>query len=287
VSELDPSVLGLAGIALTTLGIAVMLGLSLRDPNSAMRRVWRAYVGRFDAEIQYLFLEQTGAQIAAKQLVALVVTIGLLMYVRDPRVLWLVGAAFIGPNVYFYFAKRRRAKRIEQQIDSWLLMLANMLRATSSLTDAIKSTADLLRNPMRQELDLVVKELEVGRSVDDALRGMAERVKLDNLSTIVSIIVVARTTGGELPKLLESTAHSLREMARVEGVLKTKTSQAKFQVYALVAGPVLLVYALSKIDEHYFDPLLAGLIGWIVLGIAIILWATAIYLARRILSVQL
>ena len=51
-----------------------------------------------------------------------------------------------------------------------------------------------------------------------------------NVDAIVTALTVGRQTGGELPKVLETTAGVLRETMRVEGVMESKTSEGKAQV---------------------------------------------------------
>ena len=45
-----------------------------------------------------------------------------------------------------------------------------------------------------------------------------------------------RQVGGNLPKVLETTAHTLREMKRLEGVIRTKTADGRMQLWVIGAN---------------------------------------------------
>jgi tight adherence protein B len=277
--------LGLLAVGLLAVGLAVALA-SLIAADGLGRRAFRRYAAGLDRQVRFCFLATSGRELATQQGVALgLVLLGALL-LPDARWTYAIALIVAGPRLYLFLERRRRLKRIDEQIDGWLLMLANMLRATGSLAEAVQSTGDLIRAPLKQELDLVAKELKLGRPLDDALRAMAERIRLPNLSTVVTMILVARSTGGELPQLLETTAASLREMARLEGVLRSQTAQGKLQLAVLVLGPIAVVWGLRQVEPTYFDPLVDNVIGWFILGAAIALWIGSIVMARRILNVD-
>jgi tight adherence protein B len=79
----------------------------------------------------------------------------------------------------------------------------------------------------------------------------------------------------------------MREMSRLEGVLRTKTSEAKMQLYVIGAMPVVLLLALSMMSPGYFDPLQEPGLGAMVGLAAVGCWLLSLYLARKVLSVSL
>ena len=99
-------------------------------------------------------------------------------------------------------------------------------------------------------------------------------------------VLVGRQTGGDLPKILEESSATLREMARLEGVVRTKTAEGKTQAYVLGVIPFVLIGAIHMVDEHWLEPLGSTTLGFAIIGTAAVLWVAAILLARRILAVD-
>jgi len=100
-------------------------------------------------------------------------------------------------------------------------------------------------------------------------------------------VLIGRQVGGNLPKILETTAAALREMQRLEGVVRTKTAEGKTQLWVLALFPFFMLYAFDKISPGYFEPLTENFLGYTCAVIAFTLWVAAILWARKILNVDI
>jgi tight adherence protein B len=193
----------------------------------------------------------------------------------------------MAPKVQLERLVARRVTAIEVQIEPWLNAVANALKASSSLGEAIAASVSLLPAPMSEEIDLLTKEYELGSSIDKALEQMAERIASRTLSGAVLALQVARNSGGNLPEMLENAASALRELARLEGVVRTKTAEGKAQAFVIGVIPAPMVVGIHMMDNQFFAPLVATFTGNLVVGAAVALWATAIILASKILAVDI
>jgi tight adherence protein B len=191
------------------------------------------------------------------------------------------------PKVQLERLVATRVTAVEAQIEPWLNALANALKASASLGEAIASSVSLLPAPMSEEIDLLCKEYDLGTSLDRALEQMAERIGSKTLSGAVLALQVARNSGGNLPEMLENAASALRELARLEGVVRTKTAEGKAQSFVIGAIPLPMVVGIHAMDGHFFDPLVSTFTGKLVIGAAVGLWALAILLASKILAVDI
>ena len=273
-----------AASAAAVVGLLVLYLIIL--PESPLRRAGRAYVRELDRRYALLRLPGHGASIFAGQLsvaAALVVAAILL----SPVVLLLLPLVALGPVVRARMEYDRRIVRIEQQLDSWLLVLANALKAVPSLGEALASSHQLVHAPLSQELDLALKEVRLGASLDRALENMATRTGSRVVRSALSILRIARSTGGDLPKTLESAAASLRELARLEGVVRTKTADGRNQAFMLGALPLVVVVIFQLTQPDLLDPLFNTARGHVLLIVALLLWVGAVALASKILKVDL
>jgi tight adherence protein B len=97
---------------------------------------------------------------------------------------------------------------------------------------------------------------------------------------------VARKSGGNLPETLESAAAALRELARLEGVVRTKTAEGKMQAMVIGFLPIPVVSAINWIDPAYLAPMWETFFGNFLIVVATIIWIVAILLARKICTVD-
>ncbi len=80
-------------------------------------------------------------------------------------------------------------EELEAQLDGFLTSLANALKSTPSIAAAFQSVVPVLQNPIRQEVELAIKEMKVGSTLDQALLHMAARVGSRQLDSALSSIL--------------------------------------------------------------------------------------------------
>jgi tight adherence protein B len=274
-------------IGLIAGGGSIALVLMTLRSDSALRRRLARYEAALDRELRFLLLRVTGARILRVQagLVALLLLLSFLF--ADWFILLL--APFVA-GVPLIVLRRRRDRRVlalEIQLDGWLMVLSNALRAAPSLGEALATSAGLSRAPMAEEIDLVLKEVRLGSPIDQALLHMGSRVQSRLLWGAVATLLVARQTGGDVSRILEESADTLREMTRLEGVLRSKTADARAQAYVLACMPFALLAAIHFIDPRWLDALGSSALGYLIAGSAGLLWMLGFLSARKILAVDL
>jgi tight adherence protein B len=165
--------------------------------------------------------------------------------------------------------------------------LTSALRTAPALGDAIGSTLSLVRGPLRAELSLVLRQFQMGVPLDEALLDSARRVGSIPLSAVVATLRVARRTGGNLNTTLERNAHTLREMARLEALVRAKTASGRAQSNAISLVPVILIAGLNHLDPAYLAPVHATTEGHLLAVLACLMWVAAVFWARKIVAVDL
>ena len=275
------------GISLLFLGMLAALTIVIGDAEGMPRRLWARYVVFLERKLRLMFIWTPGNQIAGGQAAGIIVLLALGILIDLP--FWWAFALLVavGPAVYIERLIRQRIEQIEAQLDGFLMALANALKATPSLGDAFSSVQRLIPPPLQQEVELAVKEMRVGSTLDQAMLFMAGRIGSRQVDSALSALLIGRQIGGNLPKILDTTASSLREMARLEGVVRTKTAEGKAQLWVLAVFPMVLMIAFNSVKEGYFDPLTQSVTGYVVIVVALIFWIASLVTARRILDVDI
>jgi tight adherence protein B len=280
--------LGWTSLFLAFSGFAGALYITLSDPESPLAKLYHDYARHLDIELRALFIHTTtGKVIAAWQLGLAGLVLVLQLVIDDPIALVCLPLIFVGPKVWFINQRNERQTKIEAQMDTLLLCLANALKASPSLGDALNACTLLMRAPIKEELELTMKENKLGVPLDEALLNMAQRVGSRAFAGCLSTVLIGRQTGGDLPRILETAAATLREMARLEGVVRTKTAEGKAQAWLLGCLPPVLVGLLNWIDPEWLRPLSTTFVGYIVVGVAVAFWVAAVFAARKILAVDI
>lgn len=190
------------------------------------------------------------------------------------------------PRWALAWARRRRCRRIDEQLPDFLLALAGSLRAGSGLQSGLRLVARHSRRPLAQELGLLLQQQRMGLGFNEVLDALYGRVSTESVGLVVAAIKVAGHTGGSLAETLERISLTLRTRLQLQGKIRALTSQGRMQAWIMAGLPILLVLALHALDPETMGLLWRSALGWAVLLLVAALEITGMYLVRRIVDIE-
>jgi tight adherence protein B len=271
----------------TALGLFGLAWAATADETSPVWRLWGRYTAGLERKLRLMFIWTPGRVIGLGQLAAVFLVLVVNVLVDFPLSYFVLIAIIFGPAAHIELLRRKRVEEIERQLDGFLLSLANALKSTPSIGAAFQSVAPVVQPPIRQEIEMAIKEMKVGSNLDQALLHMAARVGSRQLDSALSSILIGRQVGGNLPKVLETTSSTLREMARLDGVIKTKTAEGKMQLWVIGVMPLGLSFALNWAFPGYLNMMTTTFAGYVLLIAIAGCWIGSLILARKVLSIDL
>lgn len=183
-------------------------------------------------------------------------------------------------------ADARHLARVEAQLPGVARQLAAGLGAGLSLRRALARAVSDAPEPARGELSGIVRDLELGGRIEDALQGALERVPVHDMRVMVTAILVQRRTGGNLARALATLAERLDEHGRLARELRGATAQARTTAWLVAALPA----AGGVLAELAAPGTLARVVGQPpgpqLLVVAGALYALGVVLIRRIGRVE-
>ena len=234
-------------------------------------------IGRFDAWFQRLVME-TGLALQPLSAFLLLVTAGLIvgggLYISSAALLpgclgMLVGLlAGLGWLIYM---RHRRLTAFDNQLPDIMDLIARAVRAGQSLEQGIDLISKTGLQPAAKEFAICARQLEMGLSMEAALRSLVERVPLRELRLFSAAIVMQRRTGGSLANTLERFARAMRERHAYRRQLLAVTAAGRWSSRVMVAVAVFLVIYLFGFQPEYIQSFISSRVGQIVFAIAIVL----------------
>lgn len=183
--------------------------------------------------------------------------------------------------------QQRHHIQMNEQMDSMLANLANAVTVTGNLFNAIEDVAQGEAEPMRSALEYAIHEIKLGKTEEEALQRFAKRSQIPLLNTAITAVIVGKQSGGNLGTILSSTAAGIREIKRLEGVLKVKTAEGRNQAWVMGMMPMFLCGILQIVSPNWLIPIWTTPVGWGILFVCIVMEGCAIILIRKILAVTL
>ncbi len=245
------------------------------------------YCSRWNRMLKFSYVDPRMKSVPRRQIITVLLLLVAAVGFRQPYC--LVFALIVAAAPYWLLIRhqKKRIKMLEAGLDAFLTALADSLTTVPNLTEALQSQIELIEPPIKEEVVSVLAEVRLGRSLDDALKQMAARLALPGLDAAVGAALLGKRTGGDLPVILRRIAETIREMSRLEGVIRTKTAEGRSQAWVMGSVPPGLMLILEKVDSNWLAPLWNDPIGWIMLGCAAVLEVSAVALIRKIMAVDI
>ena len=145
---------------------------------------------------------------AIMMLIARPATMGLLAWIF---LILLLPIGFRLPRIYLAHIIRKRQKNIEFELPYVIDLLSLAIESGLDLTGGIAKVVEKSRNTdIVVEFKMFLADIKVGKSMEEALADMAERVKVLSFFSFVSSLIQAQRLGADIGPTLRAQAEQMR-----------------------------------------------------------------------------
>jgi tight adherence protein C len=125
----------------------------------------------------------------------------------------LLGGLFLGflaPDYYLTSKAGGRGNGIRDQLPDALDLLTISVEAGLGFDAAIVKVTEKMKGPLTEDFKRAAGEQRIGKSRQEALRGISERVEVKELQSFISAIIQADQLGVSMSKVLRIQSEQLR-----------------------------------------------------------------------------
>jgi tight adherence protein B len=180
----------------------------------------------------------------------------------------------------------KRANLFVAQMIDGLTIMSNGIKAGLSVTQAMERVVESLPNPISQEFNLVLSQIRIGRSVEEALIDLGERLPKADVQMFVTAINILKETGGNMAETFDTIVLVIRERQKVERKIEAMTAQGLMQGMIVSMVPIGIITLLWIIDPAYIRPMFTTTLGIILLLIVLGLIIAGGVMVRKIVSIR-
>ncbi len=240
-----------------------------------------------------LLLEQAGTRhtlgfyvLASALLAFLGLTVG--SFLRVNYLFSILAGACLAclPLWYILRQKRKRMEKFHSQLPEALDLVARALRAGQALPGALKMVADEMDEPIGDEFDKTLDEINFGIGVSEALKNLAGRVDCLDLKFFIMAVVIQRETGGNLAEILENSARIIRERFKLHGRIQVLAAEGKLSAIILLGLPFVTAFVLFFANPAYIQVLASDPFGRVLAGVALCLMILGILSMKKMISIK-
>jgi tight adherence protein B len=197
------------------------------------------------------------------------------------------GAAIWG---CFAWLNRKLEKRNEEfinQLPEVARLLSNGASAGLSIPAAIELAVREIDAPAKDELQTVVDELTLGRSLDESLADLQRRLPSREVSVLMTTLIIQQRTGGDAVKALHELSTTLDTRRDTLREVRTLMAGAMFTSYIVPVLGLATLLLLNAMNSHTLDRLTSDPIGIAALVVAAVLYGCGSFAIRRITRIEL
>jgi tight adherence protein B len=181
--------------------------------------------------------------------------------------------------------EKRCSKFVAQMVDG-LTIMSNGVRSGLSVVQSMERVVENLPNPISQEFALVLSQIRIGRSVEEALIDLGDRIQKPDVQMFVTSINILKETGGNLGETFTTISLTIRERQKVEKKIEALTDQGVVQGMIITLVPFLMIILFLAIDPSYIKPMFTTTMGIVFLGMMILLQIIGGIAIRRIVKIK-
>jgi tight adherence protein C len=180
----------------------------------------------------------------------------------ESALIWILFAFVIGFFLPRYILKRMISSR--QRLIRWGLadaldLMVISIEAGLGLNAAMLKVASELKEvhpDVSEEFELANLEIRVGRERDEALRNLAERTGVDDLRSLVAMLIQTDKFGTSIARAIRAFSDSLRTKRRQRAEQAAQKAAVKLLIpLALFLFPTLFIAILGPAAINLMDTL--------------------------------
>ncbi len=153
---------------------------------------------------------------------------------------------FYLPNVWLGARMKKRQKEILKALPDALDLLSISVEAGLGLDGAVLEVVNKWKNALADEFAVVLAELKMGRSRKEALRALAHRTGVQEISTFTSALIQADELGMGIARPLELQAQQMRMKRRQRAEKQAHEAAVKMMIPMVIfILPALFIVILG------------------------------------------
>jgi tight adherence protein B len=219
-----------------------------------------------------------GAMIGAFLVVSLLFPL-LLAFVAAGLVLW-GGVAWLGRRL------ERRKDDFINQLPEVARLLSNGASAGLSMPAAVELAVREIDAPAREELQTVLDEMQLGRSLDDALEALARRLPSREIAVLMSTLIIQQRAGGDVVRALQDLSTTLDMRRETLREVRTLMAGAVFTSYIVPLLGVGALVLLNTINSHTLPRMTSSPVGIAALVVSAVLFTLGSLAIRRVTRIE-
>lgn len=225
--------------------------------------------------------------LSAQQLLTLLGLAAALTLVVGLLTNWLSAAGLLSLSLlgiaFFSWLKLKKMRaRLVQQLPSFLDVMIRLIRAGTSTQSAFQQAVAASEAPLSLHMDNAMSLVRADRNIDQALDHVANKVGVQELHLLASILGLGVRYGGRSDLILERVANFMRDREEMEQELMAMSAETRISAWILSLLPLFIAGAIVVLNGPYFGNMWNDPMGQNMIYIAVGLQIAGVLMLYRL-----
>ena len=203
----------------------------------------------------------------------------MMLYIFGPFILGWLGSSFFPPDfrllgvligfmaglilpmMLVKILEQKRRDKFDSQLIDTLMIMSSALKGGLSLIQSMEVVIEEMPEPTNQEFGMLLGENKMGIALEEAFAHLYARMPSVPLQQVITTILLARETGGNLPFIFSRIVGTIRENNKLKSNLSNLTLQGRIQGFVMSVLPLGFAGIVLSTNPHFFDSMLTTEIG--------------------------
>jgi tight adherence protein B len=209
---------------------------------------------------------------------------------------WLTFYTFLGlaaapmfgvvPYLVVRFYRTKRLNTFEEQFPEAIDLLARALRAGHAFPTGLQMVADEIPEPVGAEFKLMYDRQNFGMPLNDALKGLAERIPILDAKFFATAVLTQRETGGNLSEVLDNLSVVIRDRFKVKRQVRVLTAHGRITGWILAALPPALAVILTFVSPQHMKTMITDPLGIQMLAVGGTMQVIGTVIIRKLVNIR-
>ena len=238
-------------------------------------------------------LAMAGIHISAQEFMALWCCLtlgpglaGLLLNMELVAVLGICVVGFAIPPIMVQRSRSKQQQLFNKQLGESLTIMSNCMRSGYSFQQAMHSVSKEMQPPISTEFGRVVREINYGATLEQALNNMAQRVGSKDFDLLISAVITSTQVGANLSEILDTISETITDRIRLREEVRVFSAQGRMSGIIIGLLPVAVMLFLMVLNPTYLTDFINHPIGKLLLIASVFLEAVGFFLINRIVDIK-
>lgn len=190
-------------------------------------------------------------------------------------------------DIFLVIYYKRQTKLIENELLRSIIVMNNAFKSGKSTLQALKIASLELPEPISDEFKKMYLDMKYGLSVDTVFERFARRVKLQEAVYVSSSLTVLNKTGGNIVEVFSSIERTLFDKKKLNEELKNISAGPNMIIKVLFIIPIIFTLIIYILNPEYFNHLFESTLGYMIIGIIVVMFIIYVLLLKRITKIDL